>query len=128
MSHRSIAEFSSRTGHWGQPIVFLAFYDLTIPRVLRTVGLALQRIVHFFDKIIDKQKFKFHRRVVNRDRQVICNIVAEGTYRTVVVGPHPFSDKVRKSVDIDRCACLLRIARMYGGRTQIRDLTENLSV
>ena len=60
---------------------------------------SLQCVEHFLHQIVDKQHFQLHRRVVDRNGQVVCNIVAEGADRTVVVGAYPFAHQIRKTVD-----------------------------
>ena len=60
---------------------------------------ALQRVKHFLHQVVDKQQFQLHRRVVHRDRQVICNVVAERAHRAVIVGAHPFAHQIREAVN-----------------------------
>ena len=61
--------------------------------------LALECIEHFLDQIIDKQHFKLDQRVVDRNGQIVCDVIAEGADRAVVVGAHPLADEVRKAVN-----------------------------
>lgn len=61
---------------------------------------ALECIEHFLDQIIDKQHFQFDRRVVDRDRHIVCDVVAESTERAVVIRFHPLADEVRKAVNL----------------------------
>ena len=72
--------------------------------------LTFQSTDHLVNKIIDIQEFQFHRRVVDLDRKVVGNVVAEGGYSRIVVGPAPFPEKVGEPVDQDPCPGLRGIA------------------
>ena len=63
--------------------------------------LALQCVDHLFYKVIDIEQFKFYRWVVDRDGEVISNVVAEGGYGGVVVGTAPFAIEVGEAIDQD---------------------------
>jgi len=62
------------------------------------------------DHIIDVHQAHDHLRVVDRDGKVPCDVVAEGGYRTVVVGPAPLAEDVGKAEYIHDRARLLGIA------------------
>ena len=47
---------------------------------------------HLVYEIVDIQQFKLGRRIVDRDRQIVCEIVAKGRDRAVVVWPCPLSE------------------------------------
>ena len=63
------------------------------------VFFAFQRIKHLRHKVVDKEHFQLDRRVVDRDRQVVCDIMAERADGAVVVRFHPLADKVREAVN-----------------------------
>lgn len=56
---------------------------------------------HFVNEVIDIEQFKFYRWVVDRDGEVISNVVAEGGYGGVVVGTAPFAIEVGEAIDQD---------------------------
>lgn len=61
--------------------------------------LSLKSIEHFFHEVVDKKHLELDRRGVDRDRQVVCNIIAERTDGAVVVRFHPLADKIREAVN-----------------------------
>ena len=61
--------------------------------------LSLKSIEHFFHEVVDKEHLEFHRRVVDRNRQVVCDIMAERADGAVVVRLYPLADKIREAVN-----------------------------
>ena len=86
MGHGTIAVTSIRNRKHFQSVKFA------------TVFLSLEGKYHLFNKVIDIQHFEFNRRVIDRNRKVICNIVAESRYGAVIVRPAPFAVQVRETV------------------------------
>ena len=76
---------------------------------LAMVLLALQGVDHLLDKVIDVKKFKFYTWVVDRDGEVVGDVVAEGGYGGVVVGTTPFAIKVGETIHQYFGTCFLAI-------------------
>ena len=49
------------------------------------VFFAFQRIEHLFHEVVDKEHLEFHRRVIDRNRQVICDVITKCADGAVVV-------------------------------------------
>lgn len=64
---------------------------------------------HLLDKVVDVKKFKFYTWVVDRDGEVVGDVVAEGGYGGVVVGTTPFAVEVGEAIDQDFGSRLLTI-------------------
>ena len=77
---------------------FNAVNYLTNSRVVTVMGLALQSIKHLFNKVVNKQQLHLHRRIINSDRQVVGNIVAESAYRRIVIRAYPLACQIREPV------------------------------
>ena len=60
--------------------------------------LALQRIQHFFHKVIYIQQFKFNIGVIHLNRQIMSDIVAEGGYGRVVIRSAPFPKEIWETI------------------------------
>lgn len=58
---------------------------------LAMVLLALQGVDHLFHKVIDVEQLKFYTWVVDRDGEVIGDVVAEGGYGTIIIRSAPFA-------------------------------------
>ena len=54
---------------------------------------------HFVHQVVDVQEFEFHGGVVHGERQIVGDGVAERGHGAVVVGPAPFAEQVRETVD-----------------------------
>lgn len=65
---------------------------------LAMVLLALQGVDHLFHKVIDVEQFKFYTWVVDRDGEVIGDVVAEGSYGTIIIGTAPFAVEVGETI------------------------------
>ncbi len=76
---------------------------------LAMVLLALQGVDHLLDKVVDVKKFKFYTWVVDRDGEVVGDVVAEGGYCTIVVRTTPFAIEVGETIDQDFGSRLLTI-------------------
>ena len=76
---------------------------------LAMVLLALQGVDHLFYKVIDVKKLKFYTWVVDRDGEVIGDVVAEGSYGTIIIGTAPFAIEVGETIDQDFGSRLLSI-------------------
>lgn len=76
---------------------------------LAMVLLALQGADHLFYKVIDVEQFKFYTWVVDRDGEVIGDVVAEGSYGTIIIGTAPFAIEVGETIDQDFGSRLLTI-------------------
>ena len=76
---------------------------------LAMVLLALQGVDHLLDKVVDVKKFKFYTWVVDRDGEVVGDVVAEGGYCTIVVRTTPFAVEVGEAIDQDFGSRLLTI-------------------
>ena len=76
---------------------------------LAAVLLALQAVEHLCHQVIDVEQFQFHAGVIDRDGLLRGDIVAEGGYGTVVVGPAPFAEEVGETVDEHLGAGLLGV-------------------
>ena len=79
---------------------------LSRSRIRTSVRMSFHRVVHLFQKIVDEQKFQFHTGIIDRDRQVICDMMTERADRTVVFRPYPFSRKIREPIYQNRHASL----------------------
>ena len=62
----------------------------------------LKRIEHLGDQVVNVQKFQLGRAVVDRDGQVVGNVIAEGRHGAVVVGAAPLAEQIREAVDQHR--------------------------
>ena len=60
---------------------------------------AFERIQHFHNEIVDIEQLELGAPVIDRDGQVVRQIVAEGGNRAVVVRAAPLAEQVRESVD-----------------------------
>ena len=65
---------------------------------LAMVLLALQGADHLFYKVIDVEQFKFYTWVVDRDGEVIGDVVAEGGYGTIIIRSAPFAVEVGETI------------------------------
>ena len=72
--------------------------------------LALQCVEQLVQQVVDEQQLQLCRRVVHRDGQVVCDVVAERRHRAVVVWAAPLARKVREAVDQHLCAGFLGIS------------------
>lgn len=73
------------------------------------VLLALQGADHLLDKVIDVEQLKFYTWVVDRNGEVIGDVVAEGSYGTIIIGTAPFAIEVGETIDQDFGTCFLTI-------------------
>lgn len=71
--------------------------------------LALQGVDHLLDKVVDVEQFKFYTWVVDRDGEVIGDVVAESGYGGIVVGAAPFAVEIGKAIDQYFGTCFLAI-------------------
>lgn len=76
---------------------------------LAMVLLALQGADHLFYKVIDVEQFKFYTWVVDCDGEIIGDVVAEGSYGTIIIGTAPFAIEVGEAIDQDLGSRLLSI-------------------
>lgn len=76
---------------------------------LAMVLLALQGVDHLLDKVVDVEQFKFYTWVVDRDGEVVGDVVAEGGYGGVVVGTTPFAVEVGETIHQYFGTCFLAI-------------------
>ena len=76
---------------------------------LAMVLLALQGADHLFYKVIDVEQFKFYTWVVDRDGEVIGDVVAEGGYGTIIIRSAPFAIEVGETIDQNFGSRLLTI-------------------
>ena len=85
-----------RRGH----IAVLAVLDREHAQAVEVAAvlLPLQAADHLVHQVVDVQEFQFHRRIIDRIRQVIGNGVAEGRDGGIVVRPAPFAKEVRETV------------------------------
>ena len=58
---------------------------------------------HLVHQVVDVEQFQFHRRVVDPDRKVVCDVVAECRHGGVVVRPAPLAEEVGEAVDEHSC-------------------------
>ena len=65
---------------------------------LAVVLLTLQGGNHLIYKVVDVEELELYRGVVDLDRQVVGNVVAEGSYGRVVVRAAPFAEEVGEAV------------------------------
>ena len=76
---------------------------------LAAMFLAFECTDHLLHEVIDVEHLKFDRRVVDRDREVIGDVVAEGRDGAVVVRAAPFAVEVRETVNKHLHAILLSV-------------------
>ena len=62
------------------------------------VFLAFQCGDHLFNKVVDIKDLKFHFRVIDRDRQVVGNVVAERCDGAVIVRTAPFAIEIGEPI------------------------------
>ena len=60
--------------------------------------ITLQGTYHFFYKIIDIKKFKFHTGIIHLYIKVVGNVVTECGNRAVIIWTTPFAEKIRKTI------------------------------
>jgi hypothetical protein len=61
--------------------------------------LACQSVEHFLDQVVDEKHLQLNRRVVDRNWEVIGDVITESADGAVVVRFYPFAHKVWKPVD-----------------------------
>ena len=71
--------------------------------------LALQGVYHLLDKVIDVEQLKFYTWVVDRDGEVVGDVVAEGGYGTIIIGTAPFAVEVGETIHQYFGTCSLAI-------------------
>ena len=92
-----------------QAIVHLPIQYRPLGRIVTMVRLAFQCCSHLGHQVLDEEQFQLSSGIVDANRQVMGDVVAEGPHGTVVVWLDPLAHEVRKAVDIDGCTCLLGI-------------------
>ena len=80
------------------------------PGELAAVRPAFQRVQHLLHQVVDVDQLQLGGGVVHPDGQVVCNIVAEGRHRAVVVGAAPLAEQVREAVHQHRRAGLFAVS------------------
>ena len=75
------------------------------------VSFSLQRGEKLVHHVVDVHQVQPHRRIVYRNGQTACNVVAEGCHHAVVVGPTPLAEHIGQPVNENRRAGLLSIAQ-----------------
>ena len=83
--HRHIAEIPA--GHRGQPVIIAA---------VRPTGQSVQQ---FRDQVVNVNQLQLRRRVIDRNRQVICNVVAEGSHGGIVIRAAPLAKHIGETVN-----------------------------
>ena len=73
------------------------------------VLLAFEGAYHLLNKVVDVEKFHIDGRVINDDREVIGDVVAESRYDRVVVRTTPLPIEVRETIDKNLSTCLFPI-------------------
>ena len=63
------------------------------------VLLPFQRIQHFGNQIVDIEQLELGASIMDRNRQAVRDVVAEGGNRAVVVRPAPLAEQVREPVN-----------------------------
>ena len=74
-----------------------------------TMLLAAQAGDHLVHQVVDIQQFQFHRRVIDRVRQVVGDGIAKRSDSGIVVRPAPLAEQVREAVHQHLCARILSI-------------------
>ena len=62
------------------------------------VFLTLQCIQHFCYEIINIEQLQLHISVIDCNRQIICNVVAEGSHCRIVIRSAPFAKQIREPI------------------------------
>ncbi len=70
---------------------------------------ALQGGNHFVNEVVDIEQFQLHRRVVDLNREIVGDIVAERCHGGVVVRPAPLAEEVGETIDKHICTGLFGI-------------------
>ena len=73
--------------------------------------LALDRIEHFLDQIINEQHLQLNARIIHGNRQIIRDVVAECTDSRIIIRAHPLADQIREAVHHDAVAGFLAIRK-----------------
>ena len=89
---------SDMVGDRGRAVATVRSEDRLHAVELTAVLLPFQGVDHLFDKVVYVEDFQFHGRVIDRDRKVICDVVAERGDGGVVVRTAPFAVEVREAV------------------------------
>lgn len=87
VSNGAVAVTSFGRGQYGQP------FELAV------VLLTFQRGNHLFNKVVDVKDLELHFRIVDRDGQLVGDVVAERGDGAVVVGATPFSVEIGEAVN-----------------------------
>ena len=87
VSDGAVAVTSFGRGQYGQP------FELAV------VLLTFQRGNHLFNKVVDVKDLELHFRIVDRDGQLVGDVVAERGDGAVVVGTAPFSVEIGEAVN-----------------------------
>ena len=74
-----------------QAVVGNAVNDFSSLRIFTSAGMTFDGVKHAFDQILNKEHFQFDGGIIDRDGQIICNIIAEGPDSAVIIGPYPFA-------------------------------------
>lgn len=69
------------------------------PFELTVMLFTLQGCDHLIYQVVDVEQLQLDCRIVDLDRQIVGDVVAEGCYSGVVVRAAPFAEKIRESVD-----------------------------
>ena len=83
--HRHAAEILA--GNRRQPVIITA---------VRLTGQGVQQLRH---EVVDVDQLQLRRRVIDRDRQIICNVVAEGGHGGIVIRAAPLAEHIGEAVD-----------------------------
>ena len=109
MCHGSIAVTAIFIRAGGQTIILHTIDHFSGFWILAAVRSAFHCIIHLFNQVINKKHLKFHTWIVDLNRQVSGNIVAESSYCAVVVWTHPLACQIWETVHIDGDACFFPV-------------------
>ena len=107
-------------GDWA--VAVQVFFSTRIARITRiicrygiepvidtVVGFAFEGGYHLIYKVIDVEEFHFHTAVIDLYREVVGDVVAEGSDGGIVVGAAPLAEEVRETINEHLSTCLLAV-------------------
>ena len=72
---------------------------------------SLKCVEHFGHKVVDVEQFELHCPVVDGYRQIICNIIAEGSHGGIIIRSAPFAKQVWETVNQHLRSCFLAVRK-----------------
>ena len=79
--------------------------------IVAAVSMALQRVQHLRNQIVNVEKLQLSGRVVDLNGQIMGYVVAKRGHSGVVVWAAPFAENIREPINEAPCPCFLCILK-----------------